>query len=249
MSELLSEECKGLTVVTVAGDDIAVVDGLVRDGDDVIALQLIKTGLFGGSMDEVLPVVAIQGIGPDAVVVASAESLVLPEELDEVEGTVDIATDDAPRVDEGLPSAGAALFSTTRHRDVTDSDGECVGRVDRYVVHPTEQRIGSIRLDNVPDMLRYLSWRNIETFGEVVTVASAAVLRLPDGPREERIRRDFGMLTKCVLTDTGHELGRIEDVAFDPADGSLDALLLEDGRTVAGERVLGVGPHAVVVAH
>ena len=82
MSVPLSEDCKGLTVVTIEGDDIAVVDGLVRDGDDVRALQLIKTGLFGGSMDEVLPVTAIRGIGPDAVVVETAEPFVLPEDLD-----------------------------------------------------------------------------------------------------------------------------------------------------------------------
>ena len=75
------------------------------------------------------------------------------------------------------------------------------------------------------------------------------VLRLPDGPREERIRRDYGLLAKVVLTDTGHELDRIEDVTFDPTDGSLVALLLEDGTAVAGDRVIGVGPHAVVVAH
>ena len=123
-----------------------------------------------------------------------------------------------------------------------------MGRLDRFVVHPTEQRVGSIRLDKVPDMHRYLSWRNSDDFDEVVTVPSAKVLRLPDGPREERIRRDYGMLAKCVVTDTGHELGRIEDVAFDPADGALTALLLEEG-AVAGARLLGIGPHAVVVAH
>ena len=249
MSELLSEDLKGLTVVTVEGDDIAVVDGLLRDGDEVLALKLVKTGLFGGSMDEVLPVVAIRGIGPDAVVVDTAEPFVLPEDLAEVEGSVEIASEDAPRLDDDVPAPGSVLFTEARHRDVLSAeDGECVGRLDRFVVHPTEQRVGSIRLDKVPDMHRYLSWRNIDDFGDVVTVSSAKVLRLPDGPREERIRRDYGMLTKCVITDTGHELGRIEDVAFDPADGSLTGIVLEDG-AVTGDRVLGVGPHAVVVAH
>ena len=249
MSVSLSEDLKGLAVVTIEGDDIAVVDGLVRDGDDVLALQLVKTGLFGGSMDEVLPIVAIRGIGPDAVVVDTAEPFVLPEELGEVEGDVEITTEDAPTLDEDVPPAGSVLFTEARHRDVISAeDGECVGRLDRFVVHPAEQRVGSIRLDKVPDMHRYLSWRNIEDFGDAVTVPSAKVLRLPDGPREERIRRDYGMLAKCVITDTGHELGRITDVAFDPTDGSLTGIVLEDG-AVAGRRVLGVGPHAVVVAH
>ena len=248
MSDLLTEDLKGLTVVSTEGDDIAVVDGLVRDGDEVRALQLAKTGLFGGSMDEVLPVGMIVGIGPDAVVVEGAEPFVLPEDLDEVDADVDIVSEDAPTLDED-PGTGLR-FTEARHRDVISADdGECVGRVDRFVVHPTEHRVWSIRLDKVPDMLRYLSWRNVDDFGETVGVASVKVLRLPDGPREERIRRDYGLLAKVVLTDTGHELDRIEDVTFDPTDGSLVALLLEDGTAVAGDRVIGVGPHAVVVAH
>jgi uncharacterized protein YrrD len=249
VSSQLTEDLKGSTVVSIEGDDIAVVDGLVRDGDDVRALQLVKTGLFGGSMDEVLPAGHIIGIGPDAVVVATAEPFVLPEDLDEVDASVDILSEDAPTLDTDVDLGDAVLFSAARHRDVLSAaDGECVGRLDRFVVHPTEQRVGSIRLDKVPDMHRYLSWHNIEDFGDVVTVADGNVLRLPDGPREERIRRDYGMVTKIVLTDTGHELGRITDVAFDPTDGSVTALVLEDG-TVAGDRVRGIGPHAVVVAH
>lgn len=246
MSELLTEDLKGLTVVSTEGDDIAVVDGLVRDGDDVLALQLVKTGLFGGSMDEVLPAAHIIGIGPDAVVVRDAEPFVLPEDLGEVTGDVDIHSEDAPRFDD---DAGGLRFTEARHRDVVSADdGECVGRLDRFVVHPSEQRVGSIRLDKVPDMHRYLSWRNIDDFGDEVTVPNGKVLRLPDGPREERIRRDYGMLTKCVLTETGHELCRIEDVAFDPADGSLTTIHLEGGQVVDGARLLGIGPHAVVVA-
>ncbi len=246
MSELLTEDLKGLTVVSIEGDDIAVVDGLVRDGDDVLALQLVKTGLFGGSMDEVLPTAHIVGIGPDAVVVRDGEPFVLPEDLGEVTGEVDIASEASPRLDE---DAGGVRFTEARHRDVVSADdGECVGRLDRFVVHPTEQRVGSIRLDKVPDMHRYLSWRNIDDFGDEVTIPKGKVLRLPDGPREERIRRDYGMLTKCVLTETGHELGRIEDVAFDPQDGSLTTIHLEDGGAVDGARLLGIGPHAVVVA-
>lgn len=249
MSDLLTEDLKGLTVVSTEGDDIAVVDGLVRDGDEVRALQLAKTGLFGGSMDEVLPASLVVGVGPDAVVVGSAEPFVLPEDLDEVTGEVDVVSEDSPRLDD-VDGSGGLRFTEARHRDVVSAeDGECVGRVDRFVVHPSEQRVGSIRLDKVPDMHRYLSWRNIDEFGDEVTVAGSNVLRLPDGPREERIRRDYGMITKCVLTDTGHELGRIEDVAFDTDDGSLVALLLEGGDAVAGDRVIGVGPHAVVVGH
>jgi len=255
----LDEDLKGLVVVSIEGDDVAVVDGLVRDGDAVRALTLIKTGLFGGSMDEVLPVAAIVGIGPDAVVVPSPDVFVLREGDEEREGLADvedaadasgILSEDAPDVGDDLQDDVSVLFTEARQRQVvTTSDEEAVGRIDRFVVHPDEQRVGSFRLDNVADMQRYLSYRNIEDFGdEQVTVSHAKVLRLPDGPREEKIRRDYGMLGKRILTDTGHELGKVVDVAFDPGDGSITAIVLEDGE-VAGDRLLGVGPYAVVVAH
>lgn len=260
MSDLqLDEDLKGLVVVSVEGDDVAVVDGLVRDGDDVLALALIKTGLFGGAMDEVLPVGAIVGIGPDAVVVPSPDVFVLREGDEERAGLADledpadasgILSEDTPDIDDDLRDDVSVLFTEARQRRVvTTADEEAVGRIDRFVVDPDEQRVGSFRLDNVADMKRYLSYRNIEDFGdEQVTVAHAKVLRLPDGPREEKIRRDYGMLHKRILTDTGHELGKVVDVAFDPADGSITAIVLEDGE-VAGDRLLGVGPYAVVVAN
>ena len=257
MSDLqLDEDLKGRVVVSIQGDDVAAVDGLVRDGDDVIALALAKTGLFGGAMDEILPVGAIIGIGPDAVVVARAEDFVLRdefEERDDLEALTDasgILSEDAPDVDDDLQDDVSVLFTAARQREVVSAaDDEAVGRIDRFVVHPDEHRVGSFRLDNVADMKRYLSYRNVDDFGDDhVTVRNANVLRLPDGPREEKIRRDYGMLGKRILTDTGHELGKVVDVAFDPGDGSITAVVLEDGE-VAGDRLLGVGPYAVLVAH
>ena len=156
-----------------------------------------------------------------------------------------------PRIaSDDLQDDVSVLFTEARQRKVVSAaDDEAVGRIDRFVVHPDEQRVGSFRLDNVPDMKRYLSYRNVEEFGEEqVTVPNGNVLRLPDGPREEKIRRDYGMLGKRILTDTGHELGKVVDVAFDAADGSITAIVLEDGE-VAGDRLRGVGPYAVVVAH
>lgn len=257
MSDLqLDEDLKGRVVVSIEGDDVAAVDGLVREGDDVIALALAKTGLFGGAMDEILPVGAIIGIGPDAVVVPSADAFVLRDEFDEQEDLAaltdasGILSEDAPDIDDDLQDDVTVLFTEARQREVVSAaDDEAVGRIDRFVVQPGEHRVGSFRLDNVADMKRYLSYRNVDDFGDdQVTVANAKVLRLPDGQREEKIRRDYGMLGKRILTDTGHELGKVVDVAFDPADGSITAVVLEDGE-VAGDRLLGVGPYAVVVAH
>lgn len=242
----LVEDLTGRTVVSLDGDDLAVVDGVHdRDGTPV-ALALARTGLFGGRMDEVVPLDALVGVGPDAAIVTGGDVLVVPDdELDLVAPTSTPRQDAEARLDD-LEVTGLRC-SEARHRDVVDDEGEVLGRVDRFVVDPATARVGSLRLDNVPDMRRYLSWREIRTFGDTVVTEERA-LRLPDGQREERVRRDFGMLHKPVLTDAGHRLGEVVDVAFDPADGSLTAIDLDTG-VVAGDRLRGVGPHAVVVAH
>lgn len=252
MADLLrDEELEGRLVVSIEGEDVAHVRGALEDDTaQVVALKLGKTGLFGGDMDVVLPRTAVRGIGPDAVMVGSSQDFLDPEELNGHQADAEI------RIIEDATDIGSArgdtsvLFTEARQREViSDEDGEPVGRVDRFVVDPTEQRVVSLRLDNVSDMQRYLLWRDITDFGDdEVRVPKAGVLRLADGPREERIRTDYGMLGKRIVTDAGHELGKVVDVAFDPADGSIACVVLEDGE-IPGDRLLGVGPYAVVVAH
>lgn len=248
---LRDEELEGRLIVSVEGEDVAHVRGTLEDDTgEVVALQLGKTGLFGGDMDVVLPANAVRGIGPDAVVIGSAEQFLDPEDLNGHHAGADIRIEDAPSATSSTRPDGSMLFSEVRTREViSDEDGEPVGRVDRFVVDPDGKRLGSMRLDNVSDMHRYLSWRDITKFGEdEVRVPKSGVLRLEDGPREERIRTDYGMLGKRVVTDTGHELGTVTDVAFDPAGGDITAIILDEGE-LAGDRLLGIGPYAVVVAH
>lgn len=251
MSDVLrDEDLQGRLVVSIDGEDVAHVRGVVEDDDDqVVALTLAGTGLFASDLDEVLPRSAVRGVGPDAVVVASPDVFLAPEDLNGHDAGAEVRTADGPATADGERPDGSMLFTEARTRDVVTADGECVGRVDRFVVDPDNARVGSLRLDNVADMRRYLSWRDIDTFGpDRVTVPDVRALRLGDGPREERIRRDYGMLGKRIVTDAGHELGKVVDVAFDPDDGAVTCLVLED-QELAGDRLLGVGPYAVVVTH
>ena len=140
-------------------------------------------------------------------------------------------------------------FSECRKRDVvTTSTAETVGRVDVFVVEPAAARVGAIRLDKVSGDARFLSWDDVESFGQdVVTIASADVLRPADGPREESIRKESRILGKRVLTDAGRELGTVEDVEFDPNDGRVTTIMT--GREqFDGARLRGIGSYAVVVA-
>lgn len=254
MTDVLDEDLQGRPVVSIAGADLAQVAGLARgdDEDDVIGLSLARTGIFGGDLPEILPWPGIAGIGPDAVVVSSPATFVLPEDLS-MNGDRPSPTDYTeapPSPAAAIGTGGAFRFSEARAWPVVSAtDGEALGRVDRFVVDPATGRVSSLRLDNVTGMQRYVSWRNITSFTpDGVMVRDAQALRLGDGPREERVRRDYGMPGKRVLTDAGHELGKVTDVAFDPSDGSVTAVVLED-QEVAGDRLLGVGPYAVVVRH
>lgn len=49
-----------------------------------------------------------------------------------------------------------------------------------------------------------------------------------------------------MLTDGGTELGKVDDVDFDPGTGSITYLISADDR-IAGDRLLGCGSYAVVV--
>lgn len=139
-------------------------------------------------------------------------------------------------------------FTESRTRDVVATDdAETVGRVDLFVVDPDAGRIGSIRLDKVTGDVRFLSWRDITSFGQdVVTIDTAEVLRKPDGPREEGVRKDYQVLGKLVLTDAGREMGEVQDVEFDPSDGRITTIITEHEQ-LDGARLRGIGPYAVVI--
>ena len=139
-------------------------------------------------------------------------------------------------------------FTEARKRDVVSTgDAETVGRVRYFVIDPAQQRVVALRLDGVKDDERYVSWDALASFGQdVVTIPESGVLRQADGPREEGIRKEYGVLGKRVLSDAGRELGEVQDVEFDPESGSITTLLTKSEQ-IAGDRLRGIGSYAVVV--
>lgn len=243
--ELDPTGARGLPVVTLGGDDAAGVHEVVEVDGTVTGFSLEKRSLFGGMLEHTLPVGGVHAIGPDAVVVVGTSVFEAPEDVEPLGPSM--RTGEAGR--EARPAAAPALFSEVRRRDVVaDDTGEAVGRVDRFIIDPVTATVGSIRLDNVTSDVRFLSWREVGTFGDdVVSIATGDVLRKPDGPREDGCRSAFRASGKLLLSDAGVELGEVADVEFDREDGRVTAFLLEDGARVDGSRLLGVGPYAVVV--
>ena len=141
------------------------------------------------------------------------------------------------------------LFSQARKRKVVSSStAETVGKVSDFVVDPATRSVAAVTLKKSEsgDVLR---WADLTAFGtDAVTVTGPDKL----GSGDERVQalagKDRRLVGKRVLTSGGDELGKLQDVDFDPESGRLSSLLVEDGPEVTADRLLGVGSFAVVVA-
>ncbi len=111
--------------------------------------------------------------------------------------------------------------------------------VDRHVqaIHVTGSRSGVV------------PWDDIDAIGDdAVVVGTGDVVREPSGDDEERSARgDLAMVGKRVLDAHGDDRGVVTDVEFDPDDGTIRRVDLAE-TSVSGDRLLGVGSYAVVVA-
>jgi len=127
---------------------------------------------------------------------------------------------------------------------VTIDDARTSGTLDGVVIDPTDRRVVSLLSDG-----RVVSWSDVRGVGgDAVTISSERVLREP-GTELERSAADGSTdpLDKPVYTEDGFALGTLRDVVFDPASGSVTQLVLDD-RDLPGEKLLGIGSFAVVVA-
>lgn len=132
---------------------------------------------------------------------------------------------------------------------VSTAEAVTVARVDGYVVDPERHRISALHLHDVQGDGSLVSFEDLQAFGrDAVTISDTSVIREPRDEREDSTARGrLDLIGKRVLTETGNELGRIDDVEFDPTDGTITALMTER-ESIEGSRLLGVGSYAVVVA-
>ncbi len=92
-----------------------------------------------------------------------------------------------------------------------------------------------------------MRWDALAGLGpDALTVDSAEKVAEPPSEWKHRATAKLDLIGRMVLTEHGHQLGKVKDVEFDPADGRVTSLLLKDA-FVDGERLLGIGSYAVVV--
>jgi uncharacterized protein YrrD len=142
------------------------------------------------------------------------------------------------------------LFSQARkHEVVSTATATRVARVDGFVVRAGPPRVALLRLGKVGGAGTLLAWDDVQGFGpDAVTIADEAAIRPPVDVLEQRAEsKELEILGKRVLTEHGTELGTVTDVDFDPETGAITALITTS-EAIAGDRLIGLGGYAVVVA-
>jgi uncharacterized protein YrrD len=94
-----------------------------------------------------------------------------------------------------------------------------------------------------------VDWSQVSGFGaDAVMVGDDSALRSPgDGRERAAVDGKLELLGARALTESGNELGAVDDVVFDSASGAVETLSIA-GRQIPADAVLGSGSYAVVVA-
>ena len=142
------------------------------------------------------------------------------------------------------------LFSHAKgHKVVASSTAATVGKVAGFVVDPVTRSVVAVQLKKAANG-DFLRWADLVAFGaDAVTVADDSAIG-DGGPDVSALAgKAHRVLGKRVLTSGGDELGKVDDVDFDPETGTISALVLGKGGSgeVAGDRLVGIGSYAVVV--
>ena len=124
---MTASQINGLPVVTLGGDDVAEVRDVIYspEAGRIVGLTLNKRGFLSGRRRELLPASSVHALGRDAVMVADASCLVLPE--DAPEEVAHPGTDRNVVGDDVLTEGGVSLGTVRDLALLVGSTGEVVG--------------------------------------------------------------------------------------------------------------------------
>lgn len=130
---------------------------------------------------------------------------------------------------------------------VSRSSAQELGTVSDFLYDGVRRSIAAIVLGH-GRKARIVDWKNVTGFGaDAVMVSDDDALREPADERESQAcSGKLGLVGKRALTETGNELGTVDDVVFDPRDGRVLALVVA-GKERPAEGLLGAGSYAAVM--
>jgi uncharacterized protein YrrD len=131
---------------------------------------------------------------------------------------------------------------------VATSTAEQLGTASGVAVDPERARITAVHVGGSKGAARFVAWEHISSFGaDAVMVDDTDAAHEGSGPAEDRVANGRGdILDKRTLSDAGDNLGTVDDLEFDAADGRIQQLQV-GAQTIASDRLLGIGSYAVVV--
>jgi sporulation protein YlmC with PRC-barrel domain len=139
-------------------------------------------------------------------------------------------------------------FKDVRGRKVVSrQSAEHLGTVTHLLVDPERRAVSHLVVGKRRNA-RVIDWDQVTGFGsDAVLVAVDEAAREARGMREQAaVRGELELLGRRVLSEFGTELGKVDDVSFDPATGILSTLAVgSDSRPAAD--LLGAGSYAVVL--
>lgn len=122
-----------------------------------------------------------------------------------------------------------------------------VGSLSRLVVDVDTRQVTALVVGK-GRKARIVDWAALSGFGpDAVMVADDGAVREPaDEGETAAVNGTFELIGKRALSELGTELGKVDDVIFDPQTGALEKLLV-DGTEHPAATLLGNGPYAAVL--
>jgi len=130
---------------------------------------------------------------------------------------------------------------------VSRASAERLGYVSRLVVDVEHRAVAALVLGK-GRKARLVDWTSVVGFGpDAVIVADDGALRAPvEDADKAAVAGAFELVSKRALSDRGNELGKIDDVTFDPATGKLQRIIA-GGQEREAQDLLGSGSYAAVL--
>ena len=136
-------------------------------------------------------------------------------------------------------------FSAALGRSVVAVDtAENVGTVKEFVVDRLAQRIDALRIAGHRKKAKFLPWSSVRSFGTDAVVAEPDSTTEQTQPADERVEK--AMVGSRVLTTAGCMIGKVTDVRFETADGTIVGVDTDTG-PIEAARLRSVGSYALVV--
>jgi sporulation protein YlmC with PRC-barrel domain len=130
---------------------------------------------------------------------------------------------------------------------VSRASAEDLGPVRHLVVDVAHKRVSAVVIGK-GRKARIVDWSDLSGFGpDAVMVVDDGALRVPvDDHEKAAVDGKLDLVGKRALSDLGNELGKVDDVVFDPSTGQLESLVVGDQEHPAAA-LLGAGSYAAVL--